>query len=62
MNYKKYLTVSPPTGGDLGLMNTIKGSQDWEKNEREPRKVTELKDGTLLIEVANEQQSNRVST
>ena len=63
INIKRFITISSPTNGDPRLINYIKGNQDLEKQlGGEPKSVTELEYCKLLIviEVANEQQSNRI--
>ena len=60
-NYKRFFVITPEDGSDLGAKNTIKANTDLERRlGGEPKKITELREGKLLIEVQNEQQSVRV--
>ena len=60
-NYKRFFVITPEDGSDLGAKNTIKANRDLERIlGGEPKKITELREGKLLIEVQSEQQSIRV--
>ena len=51
-NYKRFFVITPEYGSDLGAKNTIKANRDLERilgGER--KKIPELREGKLLIEV-----------
>ena len=61
--YKRFFVITPEAedASDLGAKNTIKANRDLERIlGGEPKKITELKEGKLLIEVQSKQQSLRV--
>lgn len=56
--YKKFFIIRAEEEQNLAEVNVIKANKELEQTLKgKPKNVTELRDGTLLIEVANEQQS-----
>ena len=62
--YKKFFTIKPQNADqiDLRQIDIIQANKELEKNlGGKPNKVSELNDGSLLIEVADQAQSERMS-
>ena len=60
--YKKFFTVKLNEEGDLRQVDIIQANRDLERMiGGRPNKISELNNGTLLIEVSNQQQSERMS-
>ena len=60
-DYKRFFTITPDDGTDLSRKNTIRANKDLEKVlGGEPKKITELREGMLLVEVSSEIQSVRI--
>ena len=58
-DFKRFYTVSPTSVPSFSTLDTIRANKDLEqKIGGAPKKVTELRDGKLLIEVNNEEQSD----
>ena len=61
-NYKKYYTLTPATE-DQGTMDEIRSKRDLEtKIGGSPTKVTLLRNGKIIVEVANYEQSQKIMT
>ena len=59
--YKKFFTIKAETAADLAAIDVIKANKQLEAVlGGEPKSVTELRDGSLLVEVRNEEQSVRI--
>ena len=62
-SYKKFFVITPDEGENLSTANTIMANQDLDiKLGGEPKRVAELRNGALLVEVQNEQQSIEIKT
>ena len=60
--YKKFFTIKLNEDGYLRQVDIIRANRDLEETiGGRPNKISELNDGTLLIEVSNSQQSERMS-
>ena len=56
--FKKFFIIKSSEGKNLAEINVIKTNKELQATLKgNPTKVTELRDGTLLTEVANERQS-----
>ena len=56
--YKKFFIIRSTEGINLAEINVIKANKQLEAVlAGKPKKATKIRDGTLLIEVANERQS-----
>ena len=59
----KFFVITPGAWENLSTANTIKANQDLEINlGGEPKRVAELRNGALLVEVQNEQQRRKNKT
>ena len=59
--YKKFFTISSTNGSSLAELDTMQASQELARILKGyPIAVTEIRDGDLLVEVANEEQSYRI--
>ena len=60
--YKKFYTIKSNSGRNLAEINVIRANKHMENILKgKPKKITELRDGSLLVEVLNEQQSNNIA-
>ena len=60
-SYKEFFVITPDDGENLSTADNIKENQDLEmKLGGEPKRITELRNGALLVEVQNEQQSKKI--
>ena len=61
--FKKYFLIKSKSGNNLAEINVIKANKELTNHLRgKPSKVTELRTGELLVEVANENQSQIIRT
>merc|ERR1712055_418840 len=61
--YKKFFTIKGANGEFLSRVDAIKASEQLAQIIKgEPKKVVELSNGNLLVEVLNEEQSNKIKT
>ena len=59
--YKKFFTISSRNGSHLAEINVIRANKQLQHTLKgKPEKVAELRDGSLLVEVANEQLSDHL--
>ena len=59
--YKRYFIIKSKSGSNIAEFNVIKANNELKAViKRKPKAVTELRDGSLLVEVSNEQQSTRI--
>ena len=59
--YKKFFTVKACNESNLAELDVIKANKELNKTLRgKPKRVSELRDGSLLIEVSNEEQSREI--
>ena len=59
--YKKYFTIQASSGENLSEIDVIKANKQMEGILKgKPKKVTELRNGTLFVEVSNKDQSNNI--
>ena len=57
-NYKKFFNIKPEENLNLANIYVIKANKQMTAQLKgRPKKVTELKDGSLLVEVNSEEQS-----
>ena len=62
-NYKRFFSIKANDERNLANINVIKANKQMsEQIKGKPRKVTELRDGSLLVEVSNEQQSKLIQS
>ena len=60
-DFKKFFVIKPEDDVSMSSIDIIKANKDLERKICEiPKKVSELRSGGLLIEVANESQSIRI--
>lgn len=60
--YRKFFTIQSTTGENLSEIDTITANkQIMEALSGQPKRITEVKEGHLLIEVNNEQQSRAIA-
>jgi len=60
-SFKRFFQITPNGDTNLSMIDTIRANNDLEvKLGGEPKKVTETRDGSLLVEVKNETQSQRI--
>jgi len=60
-DYKRFFTIMSNNAENMSTIDTMKANRDLEtKIGGSPKKVSELRNGSLLVEVNNEQQSKRI--
>merc|ERR1712055_563989 len=61
--YKKFFTIKSANGESLSRINVIKASKQLKQTIKgKPKKVIELYNGNLLVEVSDEDQSREIKT